>query len=126
MQLWLQSNVVGYLSGPCEWLCIQSSPSNFYWQHLEHTLCSVASTIPKALLISWQKHVRQYSILYLEPKLKNKIYLGLPFLAFKYNLYKLEEVKKHYGDPCSKVLRKIFIEVSLNNGLHIYDPDVEN
>ena len=38
----------------------------------------------------------------------------------------LEEIKKYYGESCSKVLRKMFIEVSLGNGLHIYDPDVEN
>ena len=38
----------------------------------------------------------------------------------------LEDIKQHYGEPCSKVLREMFIEVSLNNGLHIYDPDVEN
>ena len=38
----------------------------------------------------------------------------------------LEEIKKHYGEPCSKVLREMFIEVSLHNGLHIYDPDIEN
>ena len=38
----------------------------------------------------------------------------------------LEDIKKHYGESCSKVLRKMFIEVSLQNGLHIYDPDVEN
>ena len=38
----------------------------------------------------------------------------------------LEEIKKHYGEACTKVLREMFIEVSLHNGLHIYDPDVEN
>ena len=38
----------------------------------------------------------------------------------------LEDIKQHYGEPCSKVLREMFIEVSLTNGLHIYDPDVEN
>ena len=38
----------------------------------------------------------------------------------------LEEVKKYYGEPCSKVLREMFIEVSLTNGMHIYDPNVEN
>ena len=38
----------------------------------------------------------------------------------------LEDIKTHYGEPCSKVLREMFIEVSLHNGLHIYDPDVEN
>lgn len=38
----------------------------------------------------------------------------------------LNEIKNHYGEACSKVLREIFIEVSLHNGLHIYDPDVEN
>tara|TARA_B100000674_G_scaffold497387_1_gene530990 strand:- start:1949 stop:2215 length:267 start_codon:yes stop_codon:yes gene_type:complete len=38
----------------------------------------------------------------------------------------LEEIKNHYGKECSKVLREMFIEVSLRNGLHIYDPDVEN
>ena len=32
----------------------------------------------------------------------------------------LEEIKKHYGEPCSKVLRKMFIEVSLHNGIRIY------
>ena len=38
----------------------------------------------------------------------------------------LEDIKHHYGEPCSKVLREMFIEVSLKNGLHIYDSDVEN
>ena len=38
----------------------------------------------------------------------------------------LEEIKNHYGEPCSKVLREMFVEVSLHNGLHIYDPDIEN
>ena len=38
----------------------------------------------------------------------------------------LEEIKKHYGEACSKVLREMFVEVSLYNGLHIYDPDIEN
>ena len=38
----------------------------------------------------------------------------------------LEEIKNHYGEACSKVLREMFIEVSLHNGLHIYDPDIEN
>ncbi len=38
----------------------------------------------------------------------------------------LEDIKAHYGEPCSKILRKMFVEVSLNNGLHIYDPDIEN
>ena len=38
----------------------------------------------------------------------------------------LEDIKTHYGESCSKILREMFIEVSLLNGLHIYDPDVEN
>ena len=38
----------------------------------------------------------------------------------------LEEIKNNYGKQCEKVLRKMFIEVSILNGLHIYDPDVEN
>ena len=38
----------------------------------------------------------------------------------------LEDIKEHYGEACSKVLREMFIEVSLHNGLHIYDPDIEN
>ena len=38
----------------------------------------------------------------------------------------LEEVKIHYGEMCSKVLREMFIEVSLHNGLHIYDTDIDN
>ena len=38
----------------------------------------------------------------------------------------LEDIKEHYGESCSKVLREMFIEVSITNGLHIYDPDVEN
>ena len=38
----------------------------------------------------------------------------------------LEDIKIHYGEPCSKVLREMFVEVSITNGLHIYDPDVEN
>ena len=38
----------------------------------------------------------------------------------------LEEIKSHSGEACSKVLREMFIEVSITNGLHIYDPDIEN
>ena len=38
----------------------------------------------------------------------------------------LEDIKTHYGETCSKILREMFIEVSLKNGLHIYDPDVEH
>jgi len=38
----------------------------------------------------------------------------------------LEDIKIHYGEPCSKVLREMFIEVSIANGLHIDDTDVEN
>ena len=38
----------------------------------------------------------------------------------------LEEITKHYGKHCSKVLREMFIEVSILNGLHIYDPNIEN
>ena len=38
----------------------------------------------------------------------------------------LKDIKEYYGEACSKVLREIFIEVSLHNGLHIYDPDIEN
>ena len=38
----------------------------------------------------------------------------------------LEEVTSHYGKPCAKILRELFVEVSLLNGLHIYDPDIEN
>ena len=38
----------------------------------------------------------------------------------------LEDIKINYGESCSKVLREMFIEVSLRNGLHIYDPNVEN
>ena len=38
----------------------------------------------------------------------------------------LKDIKEHYGEPCSKVLREMFVEVSLTNGLHIYDPDIEN
>ena len=38
----------------------------------------------------------------------------------------LEDIKKHYGEPCSKVLREMFVDVSLTNGLRIYDPDIEN
>jgi len=38
----------------------------------------------------------------------------------------LEEIEKHYGSACSKVLREMFVEVSLYNGLHIYDSDIEN
>ena len=38
----------------------------------------------------------------------------------------LEDIAKHYGEACSKVLREMFVEVSITNGLHIYDPDVEN
>lgn len=38
----------------------------------------------------------------------------------------LSEIEDHYGEQCSKILREMFIEVSIANGLHIYDPDVEN
>jgi len=38
----------------------------------------------------------------------------------------LQEVKKNFGEECEKVLRKLFVEVSITNGLHIYDPDIEN
>jgi hypothetical protein len=38
----------------------------------------------------------------------------------------LEEIKHVFGKSCSKVLREMFIEVSITNGLHIYDPDIEN
>ena len=38
----------------------------------------------------------------------------------------LEDIKTHYGESCSKILREMFVEVSLSNGLHIYDPDVEH
>ena len=38
----------------------------------------------------------------------------------------LFEVKNNYGEACAKVLRSMFIKVFLHNGLHIYDPDIEN
>ena len=38
----------------------------------------------------------------------------------------LEEVKHKFGKECEKVLRKLFIEVSMSNGLHLYDPSIEN
>ena len=38
----------------------------------------------------------------------------------------LEEVSSRFGNECEKVLRKLFVEVSITNGLHIYDPNVEN
>ena len=38
----------------------------------------------------------------------------------------LSEVKKKFGAECEKVLRKLFVEVSITNGLHIYDPETEN
>ena len=38
----------------------------------------------------------------------------------------LQEVKENFGEECEKVLRKLFVEVSITNGLHIYDPNVEN
>ena len=38
----------------------------------------------------------------------------------------LLEVKEKFGEECEKILRKLFVEVSITNGLHIYDPDVEN
>ena len=38
----------------------------------------------------------------------------------------LSEVKQKFGEECEKVLRKLFVEVSITNGLHIYDPNVEN
>jgi hypothetical protein len=38
----------------------------------------------------------------------------------------LEEIKKHYGESCSNILREMFIEVSFHNGLHLYDTDIEH
>lgn len=38
----------------------------------------------------------------------------------------LEEIKHNFGEDCASTLREIFLEVSLMNGLLIYDPDVEN
>ena len=38
----------------------------------------------------------------------------------------LHEVKEKFGNECEKVLRNLFVEVSITNGLHLYDPDVEN
>ena len=38
----------------------------------------------------------------------------------------LKEIKVNYGEACAKILRGLFVEVSLLNGLHIYDPDIEN
>lgn len=38
----------------------------------------------------------------------------------------LEEIKNQFGEPCSIILRKMFLGVSLTNGLFIHDPDVEN
>lgn len=38
----------------------------------------------------------------------------------------LQEIENKFGKDCSEVLREIFIEVSLNYGLFIHDPDIEN
>ena len=38
----------------------------------------------------------------------------------------LEEVLKNFGEDCCKVLQTLFVEVSLTNGLFIYDPDIEH
>jgi hypothetical protein len=38
----------------------------------------------------------------------------------------LADIEQHFGKACAEILRKMFIEVSLQNGLHIYDPNVEN
>jgi hypothetical protein len=38
----------------------------------------------------------------------------------------LQEIKQNFGEECEKVLRNLFVEVSISNGLHIYDPDIEN
>ena len=38
----------------------------------------------------------------------------------------LQEIKEKFGEECEKVLRKLFVEVSITNGLHLYDPNVEN
>lgn len=38
----------------------------------------------------------------------------------------LQEIKQSFGVECEKVLRNLFVEVSIVNGLHLYDPDVEN
>lgn len=38
----------------------------------------------------------------------------------------LEEVLIKFGEDCCKVLQTLFVEVSLINGLFIYDPDIEH
>ena len=38
----------------------------------------------------------------------------------------LQEIQELHGEPCAKILREMFIEVSLSHGLFIYDPDIEN
>ena len=38
----------------------------------------------------------------------------------------LEEVLKNFGEDCCKVLQTLFVEVSLTNGLFIYDPNIEH
>ena len=38
----------------------------------------------------------------------------------------LEEVLKKFGEDCCKVLQTLFVEVSLTNGLFIYDPNIEH
>lgn len=38
----------------------------------------------------------------------------------------LQEIKEKFGNECEKVLRNLFVEVSITNGLHLYDPDIEN
>ena len=38
----------------------------------------------------------------------------------------LQEIKEKFGNECEKILRNLFVEVSITNGLHLYDPNVEN
>ena len=38
----------------------------------------------------------------------------------------LKEVQDNFGEECAKVLRTMFLEVSLSHGLFIHDPNVEN
>ncbi len=38
----------------------------------------------------------------------------------------LEEVNQKFGQACSKILREMFLKVSLSHGLFIHDPDVEH
>tara|TARA_R110001583_G_scaffold62224_2_gene183262 strand:- start:455 stop:724 length:270 start_codon:yes stop_codon:yes gene_type:complete len=38
----------------------------------------------------------------------------------------LEEISKKFGEPCSKILKDMFLKISLTHGLFNNDPNVEH